>query len=133
MADKAKKAAKSKRVEKKSVAKAASKSAAPSEKATSKRPVKKAAEKKQAKPAAPAAKAPAKKASKAAAPAKKRYNAGPERGDNSFPPSNKGNKGFNSHGATGPAADSSSGPGGVTKQGRGRGENVGGNVKKSKD
>ena len=131
------------RVEKKATAKKAS-AAAPAAKAETKRPVKKAEVK--TKPAKAAARTAAKTAppkvkvskSRARAAAKpidtsdgQRHNVGPERGDNSFPPSNKGNKGFSAGDTSGPAADSSSGPGGVTKQGGNRGERGSGKGKAS--
>lgn len=49
-------------------------------------------------------------------------NMGPERGDNSFPPSSKKAGNNSNRAATGPAADSTSGPGGQTKQATNRGE-----------
>lgn len=52
-------------------------------------------------------------------------NMGPERGDNSFPPSNKRAGKSSNRGATGAAADSTSGPGGQTKQGADHGDKDG--------
>jgi hypothetical protein len=52
-------------------------------------------------------------------------NMGPERGDNSFPPSNKKAGKSSNRAATGPAADSTSGPGGQTKQGDNEGQKGG--------
>jgi membrane protein involved in colicin uptake len=52
-------------------------------------------------------------------------NMGPERGDNSFPASNKRAGKSSNRGATGAAADSTSGPGGQTKQGADHGDKDG--------
>ena len=105
MAGEAKKKAKGKagtagkRVEKKAATKKSA-AAAPA-KESKPRPAKKAAVLTKAAKTEARKTTPAKKAATAKRATAKRYNAGPERGDNSFPPGNKGNKGFKYGGEAG--------------------------------
>ena len=76
--------------------------------------------------AAKKAKKPAKKAAEKRPSLTRTVNMGPERGDNSFPPSNKKMPNLTSRSPGTPAGDSTSGPGGKAGEGGNKGEKGGG-------